>query len=135
MDKKLIAHEKFIKKAINQFETKLTDTKTSAEIDQIHLEIKKLNDFHQIVVRDFQHERLIHLIVTFFFSGLLIVAIICLFLLSLVPVSYTANYLGLSLLLICLILSVTDVFYVRHYYRLENGTQRLYDLSRKLYNL
>jgi hypothetical protein len=33
------------------------------------------------------------------------------------------------------ILAVTDLFYIRHYYRLENGTEKLYALTKKLYEL
>lgn len=63
----------------------------------------------------FQHERLIHLLVTLFFSGMGIAALIAGVALE--------NLLFLVLFLIILVL---DIFYIRHYYILENGIQRLY---------
>ncbi len=68
-----------------------------------------------IQIRFFQHERLIHLMVTLFF-GILVLA--CTLLLT---VSFS---LPISLLmLLSLILLIP---YIRHYYLLENGTQKLY---------
>lgn len=65
----------------------------------------------------FQHERLIHLLVTGLFALLFMLAFI-LFML--------APSLGLSILLgllMCLLIP-----YIRHYYLLENGVQKLYGL-------
>ena len=69
----------------------------------------------------FQHERLIHLIVTLFFS---LFAIIFTFI-SL----YTTNR---YIYVISLILYVFVVFYILHYYYLENGVQKLYKIFDKL---
>lgn len=65
----------------------------------------------------FQHERLVHLIVTFF-TGISSI----LFLLSFISL----ENIGLGLLFIitfCLFIP-----YIFHYYYLENGVQKLYDL-------
>ncbi len=63
----------------------------------------------------FQHERLIHLIVTCLFALLTLLEI---FLFLLAPSSAVVALLALSAaLLLC---------YIAHYYALENGTQKLY---------
>ena len=63
----------------------------------------------------FQHERLVHLIVTITFAILTMLAMLGCFL--------TDTPAMLVLTLLCLVLLVP---YVRHYYILENGVQRLY---------
>ena len=63
----------------------------------------------------FQHERLIHLLVTLTFAILSITAVVaCLFV-------QTLPLLIMTVLLICLLIP-----YIRHYYILENGVQELY---------
>lgn len=71
----------------------------------------------------FQHERLIHLIVTVLFS---ILTILCI-LFSFIVVSL------LLLILMALFLTLL-IPYIFHYYRLENGVQRLYTYYDKLHN-
>lgn len=66
-------------------------------------------------------ERLIHLIVTLFFSLLLIAAIIISYIIPSTP-----------LILLDLILLVLDTFYIVHYYRLENGLQHWYEIYSNL---
>lgn len=61
----------------------------------------------------YQHERLIHLIVTMSFGVF--------FLLSLILAFSNAYFLALSVLLLILL-----VPYIAHYYFLENSTQELY---------
>ena len=135
MDKKLLAHEKFIKTEIERFELELKDAKNKQEIELVTKNIKDLYNFHQKTVHDFQHERLIHLIVTFFFAGILLVLIIAQFLLTFLPMTYDYTSSSTVLAIVILIFLVTEIFYVRHYYKLENGTQRLYELSKKLYEI
>jgi fatty acid desaturase len=99
-----------------------------------HDEAEALYYYHMDRVRDFQHERLIHLLVTFFFSGLLLLSIV-----GLLWVSSTTLTSVLTLTLLFggagLILFVTVLFYVRYYYQLENGVQRLYTLTDQLRQL
>lgn len=65
----------------------------------------------------FQHERLIHLLVTLFFA---LIAMLVLF------AFVTMQNMILGLLF--LIFFITDCFYINHYYLLENKTQYLYKL-------
>ena len=87
-------------------------------------DLTELAHYHRTRVQEFQHERLIHLLVTFFFAGL--------FLASLAAFLATAA-MGLAmnclLGLLTLILFVLELAYIRHYYQLENGVQRLYELT------
>lgn len=69
----------------------------------------------------FQHERLAHLIVTALFSVLTLLGLI---LLVIAPSSATLGLVGLVAILL--------IFYIRHYYILENGTQKLYGLMDQL---
>ena len=70
---------------------------------------------HLVQIGFFQHERLVHLIVTITFAILTMLAMLGCFL--------TDTPAMLVLTLLCLVLLVP---YVRHYYILENGVQRLY---------
>ncbi|MDD6156716.1 MAG: hypothetical protein PUB52_06855 [Lachnospiraceae bacterium] len=69
----------------------------------------------------FQHERLVHLIVTVTFAVLTMLALLTGFL-----ADEPAVFLLLLLFLVLLIP------YVRHYYILENGVQKLYDYYDRL---
>lgn len=70
---------------------------------------------HLIQISFFQHERLIHLIVTITFAILEVIAI------GLCVVSFTP---GVGLLAIALLILLIP--YVRHYYILENEVQKMY---------
>ncbi len=102
MYENLIRHEKYILKIL-QYEN-----------------IENLNEiieYHLNQISFFQHERLIHLIVTMS-VGIILVGIFAAAVIS-----------GDSLLyLLTLVIVVIELFYIRHYYRMENGVQRLYKL-------
>ncbi len=128
MDKDLISYKKQLTKRIERIEHEMVDAKPSERLKLIE-EAQMLFAHHTIKVRDFQHERLIHLLVTFFFAALTLMsglgAIITLPF-ALYSGGYLLNNLAWTL---CLILVVTEIFYIRHYYKLENGTQALYMLT------
>ena len=69
----------------------------------------------------FQHERLVHLIVTALFALLAIIVFV-------VAVTAFSPWSGLLLLLLLVLL----IPYIRHYYILENGVQRLYEYYDRL---
>ena len=110
MDKQITEHYQIV---IKRLETAKSQT-----------DLAELARYHRTRVQEFQHERLIHLLVTFFFAGL--------FLASLAAFLATAA-MGLAmnclLGLLALILFVLELAYIRHYYQLENGVQRLYELT------
>ncbi len=68
----------------------------------------------------FQHERLIHLMVTLAFAAFLLFEIFCLFIL---PV----DFLIAGVLLVLIFFGLT-VGYVMHYYFLENSVQKMYHM-------
>ncbi len=85
----------------------------------------ELYRYHIDRVRDFQHERLVHLLVAFFFALLLIGSIVA-FLVQPMP------ELRLPLGILSAILLALELAYIRHYYQLENGVQSLYPLTEHL---
>ena len=87
-------------------------------------DLAELAHYHRTRVQEFQHERLIHLLVTFFFAGLFLVSLA-------VFLATAAMGLAMNCLLglLALILFVLELAYIRHYYQLENGVQRLYELT------
>ena len=94
----------------------------------------ELIDYHKTMTQQFQHERFIHLIVTFFFALFMIMFFMLFLALALFLPAGTASTIIVACTgLVALIFLVTTLFYVRHYYLLENGTQELEEITRKLY--
>ncbi|MBQ6393836.1 hypothetical protein IJH74_01145 [Candidatus Saccharibacteria bacterium] len=86
--------------------------------------------YHREMVQNFQHERLIHLIITLFFASLTILTIIITGWISCI----ISDLLVIGpLILLATILLILTLFYIKHYYFLENHIQKLYDFSKKLY--
>lgn len=79
-------------------------------------EWQKIKKEHLIQLSFFQHERLIHLIVTITFA--------LLEMLSLMLVMFQFSILALLFSLVILILLIP---YISHYYLLENGVQKMYE--------
>ena len=69
----------------------------------------------------FQHERLVHLIVTITFALLAVVGLIY------ICLEQSMGSLALEILFIILLIP-----YIRHYYILENGVQRIYEYYDKI---
>ncbi len=92
---------------------------TSKELSE---EEKKtaLNDL-LIQIGFFQHERLIHLLVTLGFSIITIISLFC------STIEYT-----IPLMIFILGMLIFMFFYVRHYFFLERGVQKLYTYYDKL---
>ena len=68
---------------------------------------------HLIKIQLFQHERLIHLLVTLFYALLFIIFM-------------SFGFIYYIFFVIALIIVIFLIFYVVHYFRLENGVQYLY---------
>jgi len=126
MDKAIAEHYELVA-------TRLEALEQTPDAEALH----RLYDYHMDRVRDFQHERLIHLLVTFFFGGLLLLAVAGLFMIV-VQSPFLGNVATLLTVLVsgvAVLLLIVELFYVRYYYKLENGTQKLYELSVRLYGL
>jgi len=80
-----------------------------------------VREHHDRRVRDFQHERLIHLLVTLFVA-----------LFALLAIGWGLHQPSLGAAALAALLLALTAAYVLHYFRLENGVQRLYGLSREL---
>jgi len=115
MEDKIREYEKFIKE------------KTDGHIGPI--ERMKLAEYHREMVSNFQHERLIHLLVTFFFGFLDFIFLIAL---GISFGMYGVKLEFIPLYLLTAILTVLEFFYVKHYYFLENHVQALYKYTKKL---
>ena len=105
--------KKYIKDFIADLETKIKDNHKFTEQEIANLRIK---------ITDFQHERLIHLLVTLFY------AIFALFFLLL------CNY-HVIFLIPFLAMIIFLIFYIIHYFFLENSVQYIYKLYDKALNL
>jgi len=81
---------------------------------------EKILDEHLTQVAFFQHERLIHLIVTVLFAVLEIMSILGTVILS----AMESGNIAMSILTILLL--VLLIPYIRHYYILENEVQKMY---------
>ena len=94
---------------------------------------KELIEYHKTMTAQFQHERFIHLVVTLFFALFLIIFFaIFIFIALSFPIGI-GGPITACVGIITLILLVVTLFYIRHYYQLENGTQKLEEITKKLY--
>jgi len=133
MDKAIKLHKQYVLDKIEQFEdSKNTDSNKHA--------IGELYRYHLTKMRDFQHERLVHLLVMLFFGGLMLLLFVAVVVLSSVVV-LSLSAIDPSRILLVLsttlagLLLVTELFYVAHYYKLENGVQGLYAVTEKLHQM
>lgn len=100
-----------MKLKLEDYIKKLEKENTKEKVD------KELKDEALHVIEFFQHERLVHLIVTFF-TGISTIIFLISFL-------FLENIFLFLLFVVTLCLFIPYIF---HYYYLENGTQKLYDL-------
>lgn len=105
--------EKRLKKYLAMLERLTGNGETSGPIDGEA--IRRSREDLLVQIRFFQHERLVHLIVTVTFAILMVLSLLgCVF-------SPQPSLFALVILLLVLL-----VPYIRHYYILENGVQMLY---------
>lgn len=78
---------------------------------------KKDIENHLIKINFFSHERLVHLIVTMFFA-----------LFSIIFVYFSLTFNSVIYIVLTFIFLIILVFYILHYYFLENSVQYLYKL-------
>ncbi len=91
---------------------------------------KNLWQYHREMVADFQHERLVHLLIMLFFIAITLATTVMTCILSMTtPSEYW--YFLVPLYALALILIALSIAYVKHYYFLENHIQKLYDLTEK----
>ena len=115
MERQIREYEKFIAQKVKQ--------------EMSDVERARVVDLHEEMMADFQHERLIHLLVTLFFA---LFAIVAVFVTAWIFSVYGLRIEMLPLGLLTLILVVLTGFYVKHYYFLENHIQKLYKYAQEL---
>jgi hypothetical protein len=121
------------------------DSKTEVTTER---EVHNLITYHRDALANFQQERALHLKVTLFFAGLVVFCFTGTgVLLNNFPPdwnsfqSFSLTHLPADLFffalifLLDLIIFALALAYLRHYYKLENGVQKLYELNQKLYEL
>ncbi len=97
--------KKYLYDYIGEIDSLLNNNKSKINDDVISNHLTKISFF--------QHERLIHLLVTLFYALLLIIFM-------------ALGTLSFMFYFISLIISIFLIFYIIHYFRLENGVQYLY---------
>jgi hypothetical protein len=125
VERRILAHYEFV--AERTFEL----TRRAADGVDVTAQARQLARHHVRELRHFQHERLIHLLVTLFFGALTLVCLAA----TLVVAGIEERWPGVGLAAVTLVVLTIEAFYLRHYYRLENGVQRLYELDRPLADL
>lgn len=115
MEDKIRDYEKFIKERAD---------KPIGPIERV-----KLAEYHREMVQNFQHERLIHLIVMFFF---IFVTLILIGIFSYYIAIFGLIFEMTPFYALVLIMTILSVFYVKHYYFLENHIQNLYRYNKIL---
>lgn len=97
--------KKYLKEYIKEMDEKINNVSKK--------ELIELEESHLIKINFFQHERLIHLLVTLFYALFMII----------IGIGSLFNNL---LIFVFLVLLIFLIFYVLHYFFLENGVQYLY---------
>ena len=109
------SYEQFIKKKVSE---KLSDA-----------DRKELAKYHSEMVTNFQHERLVHLLIMLFF---ITIALILLGILAWSVVAFGFVLEMLAFYIMAGIVTILAIAYVKHYYFLENHIQNLYKYSARL---
>jgi len=99
-------HEQMVKEALEKNE---------------NMDWEWLRDYHRTQIEYLQHERLVHLIITLAFA-----------LFFLVTILFATTFEKPVILLATLLILVLLVPYIGHYFKLENGVQRWYDLYNRI---
>ncbi len=115
MEKKIKEYRKYMDDILKIMEKK--DQNNNAEVEALKKE-------HLIKISFYQHERLIHLLVTAVFA---IIELLSIILGVLSP--------GIFNFLLTIIVLILLLPYIRHYYILENEVQKMYDQYDKLCEL
>ena len=106
--------ESYLRQHLSSMEKILANEKDSAKL-------KDWLAYNRVQIGFLQHERLIHLLITLFFAAFLIIIILA-----------SLFYYSIYLFTVGGILLILLAFYLKHYYVLENGVQRLYRLDQEM---
>ncbi|MCL1877076.1 hypothetical protein FWF74_03525 [Candidatus Saccharibacteria bacterium] len=127
MDKDILTHKGFIEDKIAKLHGKDGKDKEKA---------RDLARYHTEMTRNFQHERQIHLFVMLFFALLMIGSwAFCGWSFTVATGGISIDSLSLPAIILTVIITTLEIFYIRYYYRLENRTQKLYVLDKKIFEI
>ncbi len=118
MRKRILAYIKYMNELLDRLEAEQKTKKVSsdpAEAEKHRAELERIKAEHLTQIAFFQHERLIHLIVTVLFA---VLEFLSLFMCMMIP--------SIGTMLLTFAVLVLLVPYIRHYYLLENEVQRMY---------
>ncbi len=115
MEKKIREYEKFIEKKAGD---------NLGPIERV-----KLAEYHKEMMANFQHERLIHLIVTFFFVSVTLI-LLAVFMCSFANLGIVVELIPFYVL--TGLMTGLSAAYVKYYFFLENHVQELYKYSQIL---
>lgn len=133
MNDKIRQTDRFLETEIDRIEHEIAGSKSKNQIAILYRRVDELSEYYVRELGNFRHERLIHLLVTLFFAFLLVMSV-----LSVVIIPLAAGQdilLEILSIIVSLIILVLELFYVAHYFKLENGVQRLYRFSAKFHEL
>lgn len=111
--------KKYLTEYLNEVKSFINFELKNASVDRLDEMLSNM----EIKISYFQHERLIHLLVTLTFALLEIITIVAM------NISFSLVFVALSVLFLVLL-----VPYVFHYYFLENSVQELYKLRDTIYS-
>lgn len=89
----------------------------------------ELRAYHNEMVRNFQHERAVHLAIMLFFIAITLIVMVG----AALSIAFATTPFAIAVSILAGLLFVLSVAYVKHYYFLENHIQKLYDITAKLY--
>lgn len=130
MEKRILAYRKYMDELLKQLEsgavseqegarsTEADTTNGSAKslvAESSQLQLEALKQEHLTQISFFQHERLVHLMVTVTFAILEMLAVLIALL-----------FPGIATLLLVIVVMILLIPYIRHYFILENEVQKMY---------
>ena len=130
MEKRILAYRKYMDELLKQLESGAVSEQEGAqstESDSVNdfakaltaengsVQFDTLRQEHLTQLSFFQHERLVHLIVTVTFAILEMLAVLIALL-----------FPGIATLLLVIVVMVLLIPYIRHYFILENEVQKMY---------
>jgi len=124
MKKRILNYMTNIDVFINKYEKIVDKDCDNSQSLSTKNELDNIINEHLVQISFFQHERLIHLLVTILFS-----------ILSVASIFYTISTNNIAIFILTILLLILLIPYIKHYYLLENGVQKMYDQYDKLLEL
>lgn len=129
MDKEILQHRDFVEAELKRIDKKYSNDRSKERLE----ELTTLLRYHEMEVRNFQHERHVHLLVTITFGFIAIGSWAALFG-WLVMSDGSFDIVTWLMIAIAALLTILEAAYLRFYYHLENWTQKLYYFDKKIYD-